>query len=207
MLAYARKNDTFPHESAGDQSFDEAQWESYHRLGEDFGRALHESWLAQLPGWRNPAQHGIVWLPAWDPSKPPVISSAQGLWRRSARAAAIGTTLGVGASGTLLLSLWQVQDQLQRNRTDEQTEVRQLFTEVSTGLQSLKGSCPMVPEHVVTQASLLLDLRGSPVMRPLEQAGLERLAGRIAEEYTRHKPAPNAWLPINACKAACVHWW
>ena len=59
LLAYAQKHDAFPHESTGDQSFDEAQWESYHRLGEDFGRALHESWLAQLPGWRVPARHAI----------------------------------------------------------------------------------------------------------------------------------------------------
>jgi len=195
LLAYARKNDTFPHESTGDQSFDEAQWESYHRLGEDFGRALHESWLAQLPGWRNPAQHGIRVAARLGPVKTAGdIQRAEPLWRRSARATAIGTTLGVGASGTLLLSLWQVQDQLQRNRTDEQTEVRQLFTEVSTGLQSLKGSCPMVPEHVVTQASLLLDLRGSPVMRPLEQAGLERLAGRIAEECTQEAQASTECL-------------
>jgi hypothetical protein len=59
LLAYAQKHEDFPHESTGDQSFDEAQWESYHRLGEDFGRALSDSWLAQLPGWRSPARHGI----------------------------------------------------------------------------------------------------------------------------------------------------
>ncbi|MDO8448828.1 MAG: hypothetical protein Q7T10_08465 [Rhodoferax sp.] len=183
LLAYAQKHDTFPHESTGDQSFDEAQWESYHRLGEDFGRAMHESWLAQLPGWRSAARHGIRVAARLGSGKDVADAPrAEPLWRRSARATAIGTTLGVGASGTLLLSLWQVQEQLQRNRTDEQTEARQLFTDVSKGLQSFKGSCPEIPEHVVTQASLLLDLRGSPTMRPLEQAGLERLAGRIADE-------------------------
>ena len=193
LLAYAQRHAEFPHESTGDQSFDEAQWESYHRLGEDFGRAMQHSWLAQLPGWQTPARHAIrvaarlgsVKTAAEAPRPEP-------LWKRSGRAAAIGTTLGVGASGTLLLSLWQVQEQLQRNRTDEQTEARQLFTEVSKGLQSFKGSCPQIPEHVVTQASLLLDLRGSPAMRPLEQAGLERLAGRIADECARDvEPNPD----------------
>ena len=186
VLAYAEKHSSFPHESTGDQSFDESQWESYHRLGEDFGRAMHESWLAQLPGWRSPARHGIRIAARLGSAKDTVSAAkAEPLWRRNVRATAIGTTLGVGASGTLLLSLWQVQDQLQRNRTDEQTEARQLFTEVSKGLQTFKGSCPDVPEHVITQTSLLLDLRGSPTMRPLERAGLERLAARITDECTQ----------------------
>ena len=183
LLAYAEKHPAFPHESTGDQSFDEAQWESYHRLGEDFGRAVHESWLAQLPGWRAPARHGIrVAARLGAPRDAASAAAREPLWRRNARAAAIGTTLGVGASGTLLLSMWQVQDQLQRNRSDERAEARQLFTDVSRGLQDFKGSCPRIPEHVVTQALQMLELRGSPTLRPLEQAGIERLAGRISDE-------------------------
>ena len=199
VLAYAEKHPSFPHESTGDQSFDEAQWESYHRLGEDFGRAMQESWLALLPGWRAPALHDISIAARLGSAKDVVAAAkAEPAWRRNARATAIGTTLGVGASGTLLLSLWQVQDQLQRNRTDEQTEARQLFTEVSKGLQTFKGSCPDVPEHVVTQTSLLLDLRGSPTMRPLERAGLERLAGRITDECTQEpESSPNCLAAYN----------
>jgi hypothetical protein len=199
VLAYAEKHPSFPHESTGDQSYDEAQWESYHRLGEDFGRAMHESWLAQLPGWRKPARHGLrVAARLGSDKDEPAAVKAEPLWRRNVRATAIGTTLGVGASGTLLLSLWQIQDQLQRNRTDEQTEARQLFTEVSKGLQNFKGACPDVPEHIVTQTSLLLDLRGSPTMRPLEQAGLERLAGRITDECTQPpESSPNCLAAYN----------
>ncbi|MEO8856972.1 MAG: hypothetical protein ABI343_08260 [Burkholderiaceae bacterium] len=186
VLAYKEKHPSFPHESTGDQSFDEAQWESYHRLGEDFGRALHESWLAQLPGWRSSAHHGMRVAARLGAERGSVTADKSvPLWRRNVRAAAIGTTLGLGASGTLLLALYQMQDQLQRNRVDEQTEARQLFTDVSRGLQSFKGACPDVPEHVVTQTSLLLDLRGSPILRPLEQAGLERLAARIGDECTQ----------------------
>jgi hypothetical protein len=183
LLAYAQKHTSFPHESTADQSFDEAQWESYHRLGEDFGRALHDSWLAQLPGWRGPARHPLKVAARLGAAKESAQASKnEPLWRRNARAAAIGTTLGVGASGTLLLSLWQMQDQLQRTRADEQTEARQLFTEVSKGLQNFKGSCPVVADHVVTQASLLLDLRDSPTLRPLERAGVERMFDRITDE-------------------------
>jgi hypothetical protein len=191
LLAYARNHPGFPHESTGDQSFDEAQGESYHRLGEDFGRALRENWLAQLPGWAAPARHKIRIAARLVPQAQ-VDASVRNepLWRRNMRATAIGTTLGVGASGTLLLSLWQLQDQLQRNRIDQQTEARQLFTEVSKGLAAFDGTCPQVPEHVITQAAMLLELRASPSMRPLEQAGLERMAARITEECAR-VPAPS----------------
>jgi hypothetical protein len=34
VTQYARRNTAFPHESTGDQFYDEAQWESYRRLGE-----------------------------------------------------------------------------------------------------------------------------------------------------------------------------
>ncbi|MCP5260725.1 MAG: hypothetical protein H6929_05165 [Rhodoferax sp.] len=191
LLAYARNHPGFPHESTGDQSFDEAQWESYHRLGEDFGRAMRERWLARLPGWSTPARHKIRIAARLVPSPPAgEVARKEPLWRRNVRATAIGTTLGVGASGTVLLSLWQMQDQLQRNRIDQQTEARQLFTEVSKGLQAFDGSCPQVPEHVITQAAMLLELRASPSMRPLEQAGLERMAARITEECAR-VPAPS----------------
>lgn len=193
LLAYAQKHESFPHESTGDQSFDEAQWESYHRLGEDFGRSLSESWLAQLPGWRSPARHAIRVAARLGAGKGSAVDTprAEPLWRRSARAAAIGTTLGVGASGTVLLSLWQVQDQLQRNRSDEQAEARQLFTDVSKGLQSFRAACPQVPEHVVSQASELLRLRGSPMLRPFEQGGLDRLGERIAQACSQ-TPEPSA---------------
>jgi hypothetical protein len=197
LLSYARKHTGFPHESTGDQSFDEAQWESYHRLGEDFGRAMCPAWLARLPGWHRPAHHALRVSARLGPAAGEAeMPRNEPLWRRNVRAAAIGTTLGVGASGTLLLSLWQMQDQFQRNRADQQAEARQLFTEVSKGLQSFDGSCPEVAEHVVTQAAMLLDLRNSPSMRPLEQAGLERLASRITEECAR-APAASAQCGTN----------
>lgn len=185
LLSYARQHPSFPHESTGDQSFDEAQWESYHRLGEDFGRALSDDWLARLPGWRSSARHAVQRAA---PLAAPVVVQAvakEPMWRRTARATALGTTLGLGASGTLLLSVWQVQEAIERNRADQQAEARELFGEVSRGLQAIDGTCPQVPEVLVSQVSLLLDLRGSPAMRPLEHAGLERLATRMADECAK----------------------
>lgn len=40
VLQYRHRNAAFPHESTGDQFFDEAQWESYRRLGEHAGSVI-----------------------------------------------------------------------------------------------------------------------------------------------------------------------
>ncbi|HRC84043.1 MAG TPA: hypothetical protein PK413_00380 [Thermoanaerobaculia bacterium] len=40
VLEYHRQHPAFPHESTGDQFFDEAQWESYRKLGEFIGEEL-----------------------------------------------------------------------------------------------------------------------------------------------------------------------
>jgi hypothetical protein len=41
----------FPHESTGDQFFDEAQWESYRQLGEHLATPLfaERSWFWKIP--------------------------------------------------------------------------------------------------------------------------------------------------------------
>jgi hypothetical protein len=60
---YATLNPAFPHESTGDQFFDEAQWESYRCLGEHIGGCL----LCQ----NDPAAAGSRWHPAmlWSDSR------------------------------------------------------------------------------------------------------------------------------------------
>ena len=40
VLEYARSHPAFPHETTADQFFDEAQWESYRRLGYHVGREV-----------------------------------------------------------------------------------------------------------------------------------------------------------------------
>ena len=71
-----------------------------------------------------------------------------------------------------------------------------MFTEASKGLQEFDGACPKVPDHVVTQASRLFDLRGSPQLGPLEAGGVDRIAERVAQEC--EKPPD----PSQSCVAA-----
>ncbi|RZL00727.1 MAG: hypothetical protein EOP36_14470 [Rubrivivax sp.] len=202
VLAYAQKHEDFPHESTGDQSFDEAQWESYHRLGEDFGLAMHETWLAQLPGWRNPAHHGIrVAARLHDAQDAQGKGQAVPWWRRTARATAIGATLGLGASGTLVLSAWQVIEQVQRKETESRTEASKLFAEVSKGLQSVDAHCPKMPEYLYVQTKTLLQvMRGSPLLSLLEREGVDLVAARIATDFAKPPDAAQAECPATSLR-------
>ena len=50
VLHYARSHPCFPHEPTSDQFFDEAQFESYRRLGEDTARRALEPAFERLRG-------------------------------------------------------------------------------------------------------------------------------------------------------------
>lgn len=191
LLAYAQRHPAFPHESTGDQSFDEAQWESYQRLGEDIGLALDPEWLAQLPGWSRRRKHPMTIAARLSASQAQADAArATPLWRRSARATAIGATLGLSASGTLLLGAWQVSEQFRQDIAGEQAEAQRLFAEVSRELRDLDGSCPKVAEYTAVQLMLLLDLRDSPRLRPIERDGVGLLAQHVRNECAR-QPIPS----------------
>lgn len=200
LLAYAQSHPRFPHESTGDQFFDEAQWESYQRLGQDMGQALDDRWLAQLPGWDQIQLHPVPLhgrlhpLPATAATAATeeaaatavgAVAAAAGTdaavprWRRSVRAAAIGTSVGVGVTGTLLLSLWQVQEQLQRSTDSRQTEIRQLLVDSSRELLEVAGTCARVGAHTLGHVEQLHALDGSSALSASEQATVARLLGRL----------------------------
>lgn len=61
VRAYASENPDFPQQSTADQFFDEAQWESYQRLGYDFGKEISGKWL--LSAYRAVAHHGVIRRP------------------------------------------------------------------------------------------------------------------------------------------------
>ena len=193
LLGYAERHPSFPHESTGDQSFDEAQWESYQRLGEDFGAALQLSWLAQLPGWTARRVHPLqvsarLHTPAAVPATPP----AEPLWRRSARATAIGTTIGLGASGTLLFSVWQLADSLKQSHDADRAEARRLFTEVSKGIEDLDRPCPRLAAHVGPQLLTLRNLAEGERLPQLEREGVALLVERVQGECHAAPPGEPA---------------
>lgn len=202
LLAYAQRHPSFPHESTGDQFFDEAQWESYQRLGQDTGQALYDRWLAQLPGWDRVQLHKLA-LPERlhqpEAQAPLAVADAQAgvpRWRRNARAAVIGTSVGVGVTGTLLLSLWQAQEQLNRSADSRQAEIRQLLGDSSRELLEVAGSCARVGAHTLGHVEQLRALDGSGAVSAAEQSTVTRLLDRLkaqcastaAARATCHEP-------------------
>ncbi|RZF63244.1 hypothetical protein EWE75_16995 [Sphingomonas populi] len=77
LVAYARSNPPFPQQTTLDQTFDEAQWESYYRLGQIMGDRLFAPIPSDTSGTWNPrmftaidwtaVQSGAAWqaFPAW----------------------------------------------------------------------------------------------------------------------------------------------
>lgn len=123
VLAYARRNPEFPQQPTADQFFDEAQWESYHRLGEDFGRALKPGWLEQLPGWAAPVepQDALPSLRRLRPSLPQTDEALKPFWRPETKAAAISAGLGAGLVATLVVPAWNAFDKFAEQRRQEAT--------------------------------------------------------------------------------------
>ena len=70
VLQYKTSNPVFPHEGTGDQFYDEAQWESYHRLGEHTGNECFR-FLESLPSDKRRPVESIFhfaraqWQPGW----------------------------------------------------------------------------------------------------------------------------------------------
>ena len=198
LLAYAQRHPRFPHESTGDQFFDEAQWESYQRLGEDMGQALYDRWLGQLPGWDKVRLHRLA--PAMRLHQPPEAPllpqpanapAAVPRWRRTASAAAIGTSVGLGVTGTLLLSLWQVQEQLNRAADNQQAEIRQLLGDSSKELLAAAGSCVRVGAQTLGHVEQLRALDNSGRLSAAEQITVTSLLGRLKAQCEA-TPAPGS---------------
>ena len=63
VLEYHAAHPEFPHETTADQFFDEAQWESYRRLGEYIGSVLFDSVDALVPGDGGTLLNDWDWRP------------------------------------------------------------------------------------------------------------------------------------------------
>ena len=108
LMSYKAGNAAFPQQTTADQFFDEAQWESYFRLGAELGSSFSAKLLGNLSAvsqcFKDQLGSGIV---------------ASGAERVSATARTqpkfaaevVKSSLGVGAVAGLLFSVWQMWDQ------------------------------------------------------------------------------------------------
>lgn len=118
VAQYRSRNPVFPHESTGDQFFDEAQWESYRRLGQ---HAAHSAFRAVGSVLRRDQKDYAAQLLArarreWQP-KPSGFDER--LARFTDRVAGLDALLRQEGCGTLLIQVYKELDEL-----DRQTKVR-----------------------------------------------------------------------------------
>ncbi len=109
LLTYKSANPTFPQQTTADQFFDEAQWESYFRLGEVLGRTLTEDSVAKLLpniGEQFVDQRGLDVQEGDGGGK----KRGEAPGRVKFAGEVLKSSIGVGAVAGLLATLWQVMD-------------------------------------------------------------------------------------------------
>lgn len=142
VLAYASRNPAFPQQSTGDQFFDESQWESYRRLGQDLGRALTDAWLKRLPHWghaKSPSSHESA-LPRRRDRIVEAAASATSSWRRTAAATAIGTTLSFSVVASLAGVGWTMYDGINKERLAKVAEIGRNIDAAKDKFSKLRGA-------------------------------------------------------------------
>jgi Patatin-like phospholipase len=133
IINYARANSQFPQQATSDQFFDEAQWESYHRLGLDLSSKITASWLDMIPCWRLGTTHATIAPHPFGKSASQLEAEsvakneAEKNWRLTSKAAAVGATLSLGALGSVGLVVSQLADQI---RTQTQAQAKEFDTAV-----------------------------------------------------------------------------
>jgi hypothetical protein len=135
ILAYAKRRRDFPQQGTGDQFFDEAQWESYHRLGEDVGTELGPDMLARLPGWSQavllaPDRQSRIATSSL--SKPD--DEQRPFWKIETRQAAVGA-LSLGALVAVLMPVWQAFDNWRQEQTRNRETLGRMLEQAETIFQ------------------------------------------------------------------------
>jgi hypothetical protein len=102
VVAYADRNAAFPQQSTGDQFFDEAQWESYQRLGHLIGARLTPAAIAQARAVVGSDVRASSRLIGAEKAREQARARVSRL-RPTVTATAAGTGLGL----SLAVALWQ----------------------------------------------------------------------------------------------------
>jgi len=136
LLAYARRNPRFPQQATGDQFFDEAQWESYHRLGEDIGVQLRRDWLLPLAGRARLSDPPRIRASSLQKDAP---AASGAFWKLDARRAAVGA-LSLGALIAVVAPAWQVLDRVRSERERQRSDLMTLVRDARRIHGSLSGS-------------------------------------------------------------------
>lgn len=141
LVNFKAANPLFPQQPTTDQFFDEAQWESYFRLGAEIGYRLEDEMLAHVamgaPGLFVPddGQPNAAAHPAKGDDKDSTAAAAVGsmsrLQARVLRAGAVTASIGIGTAATFGVAAWQGIDSWRVQRADQEKAENAAFKDLT----------------------------------------------------------------------------
>lgn len=170
LLAYAHRNASFPQQGTADQSFDESQWESYHRLGVDMGQAFSGAWLSQIPHWTGQAKRHTAHPAALLRSRVGELEAVGRPWRESAKAVAVSATIGLGATGSLLLPAWYVFDDFRKEQQRLENETAKAREDHARKQTEMRKSLRVIGAAIKP---------GDACLQPMDEKGVEQVDGLL----------------------------
>ncbi|MBT2325747.1 patatin-like phospholipase family protein [Variovorax paradoxus] len=143
LVNFKAANPLFPQQPTTDQFFDEAQWESYFRLGAEIGARLEGEMLDQVamgaPGLFVPDDgqaQAIARAGAADPGdRDSAAAAAAGsmsrLQARVIKAGAMTASVGIGTAATFAVAAWQGIDSWRVQRAETERAENSAFKELT----------------------------------------------------------------------------
>ncbi|MGJ7497528.1 patatin-like phospholipase family protein [Variovorax sp. RT4R15] len=145
LVNFKAANPLFPQQPTTDQFFDEAQWESYFRLGAEIGTRLEGELLDKValgaPGLFVPDDgqiHAVASPPAGaangngsGSTATAVVATVSRLQARVIRAGAVTATVGLGTAATFGVAAWQGIDTWRVQRAEAERSENAAFKDLS----------------------------------------------------------------------------
>ena len=149
LVNFKAANPLFPQQPTTDQFFDEAQWESYFRLGSEIGFRLDEELLEHVAQ----GAPGLFMLDDGQPdssargAKPgdkdsaaaAAVGSMSRLQARVLKAGAVTASIGIGTAATFGVAAWQGIDSWRAQRADQEKSENSAFKDLTERWARLHG--------------------------------------------------------------------
>lgn len=213
VTQYRRRNPDFPHESTGDQFYDEAQWESYRRLGRYAGMAafhditrdlrpagpddvvmdelLSREWMPALRSWGAKvfARARKQWLPVPE-------AFVERLGQLVSRAAELDAVLQKPECGPVLSQVYKEIDELDRLARTPRRESPDTLAAEPPALGTLDQKTLAASLHAIRRA--LLFMEDVYVAEDLEHRYNQPLYLGLINYFARWACAPlfRMWWPL-----------
>lgn len=171
LVNFKAANPLFPQQPTTDQFFDEAQWESYFRLGAEIGARLEGEMLDQVaqgaPGLFVPddgqpqaaakagAAQGDGEAQDKDSATAAAVGSMSRLQARVMRAGAVTASVGIGTAATFGVAAWQGIDSWRAQRAETEKAENSSFKELTERWARLQASAPSGDASAQLAAELL----------------------------------------------------